>query len=186
MEVASHSAADHAGRMPATAPATDIANVARKIHTIRGQRVLLDSDLAAVYGVSTKRLNEQVRRNAERFPQDFIFQLMNQEVRASRSQNATLNVGRGRNIKYLPFAFTEHGAVMAAMVLSSPQAVQMSILIVRAFIELRAALTANAMLARKLDALERSVAVLDADSRRQFKELRTLVSSLAVPPAQEQ
>jgi hypothetical protein len=172
--------------MSATATTADVTSVARRIHEIRGQRVLLDSDLAAVYGVTTKRLNEQVRRNANRFPQDFVFQLTNQEVRRSRSQNATLNAVRGSNVKYLPLAFTEHGAVMAATVLNSPQAVQMSILIVRAFIELRALLGANAALARKLDALEKSVAVLDADSRRQFKELRTLVFSLAMPPGKEQ
>jgi ORF6N domain len=172
--------------MSATALASETAAVAQRIHTIRGQRVLLDADLAAVYGVTTKRLNEQVRRNTERFPQDFIFQLTNQEVRASRSQIATLNAGRGSNVKYLPFAFTEHGAVMAATVLNSPQAVQMSILIVRAFIELRAVQSANALLARKLNALEKSVVVLDADSKRQFKELRTLVFSLAMPPVKEQ
>lgn len=172
--------------MPGNASISEAADVTRKIHNIRGQRVLLDSDLAAVYGVTTKRLNEQVRRNAARFPQDFIFRLTIQEVKDSRSQNATLNAGRGSNVKYLPLAFTEHGAVMAATMLSSPQAVQMSIVIVRAFIELRAALSANALLARKLDALERSLVVLDADSRRQFKELRTLVFSLAIPPAKKQ
>jgi hypothetical protein len=158
--------------MPAPTPTRGIANVAHKICIVRGQCVLLDSDLAAVYGVTTKRLNQQVRRNADRFPLDFVFQLTNQEVAYSRSQNAPLNASRGSNVKYLPFAYTEHGAVMAATVLNSPQAVQMSILIVRAFIELRAAVNANAALARKLDALEKTVAVLDADSRRQFKELR--------------
>ena len=173
-------------QMPAPSPTRGIANVAYKIRIIRGQRVLLDSDLARVYGVTTKQLNQQVRRNADRFPKEFVFQLTNQEVANSRSQNATLNASRGSNVKYLPFAYTEHGAVMAATVLNSPQAVQMSILIVRAFIELRAAVSANAALARKLDALEKTVAVLDADSRRQFKELRTLVFSLALPPGKEQ
>ena len=88
--------------------------------------------------------------------------------------------------RYPPVAFTEHGAVMAATILNSPRAVQMSVYVVRAFVELRALLGANAALARKLDALEKSVVILDADSRRQFKELRTLVFSLAMPPGQEQ
>jgi len=90
---------------------------------IRGQRVLLDSQLAELYGVPTKRLNEQVRRNAERFPADFLLELSDQEVMASRSQFATLNKGRGHNLKYRPMAFTEHGAIMAATVLNSPRAV---------------------------------------------------------------
>ena len=172
--------------MPEPAAREVATSIARKIHIIRGQRVLMDTDLAAVYGVSTKRLNEQVRRNVDRFPDDFIFQLTNQELAASRSQFATLNMGRGGNIKYRPFAFTEHGAVMAATVLSSQQAVQMSILIVRAFVELRTVMAANTQMLRKLQALEKSVVVLDADSRRQFKELRTLVFSLATPPSKEQ
>jgi hypothetical protein len=137
--------------MPSSAAtaAPAIATLVRRITRVRGQRVLLDSDLAAVYGVTTKRLNEQARRNALRFPTDFIFRLTSQEVAASRSQIATMNAGRGSNVKYLPFAFTEHGAVMAATILSSPQAVQMSILIVRAFVELRLSVTATALLAGK-------------------------------------
>jgi len=108
-----------------------------KIHEIRGQRVLLDSDLAALYGVSTKRLNEQVRRNADRFPADFLLELSNQEVAALRSQFATLNTGRGTHRKYRPVAFTEHGAIMAATILNSPRAAQMSVYVVRAFVKLR-------------------------------------------------
>jgi hypothetical protein len=93
--------------------------------------------------------------------------------------------GRGGR-RFRPLPFTEHGAVMVATILNSPRAVEMSVYVVRAFVELRAVLTTNAVLARKLDVLEKSVAVLDADSRRQFKELRTLVFSLAMPPAREQ
>ena len=112
------------------------------IHAVRGQRVMLDADLAAVYGVTTKRLNEQVKRNQQRFPIDFGFQLSleeAQELQRSRSQIATLK--RGQNIKYRPYAFTEHGAIMAATVLNSPQAVQMSVFVVRAFIKMRAVLS---------------------------------------------
>ena len=90
------------------------------IHEIRGQRVMLDHDLAALYGVPTKRLNEQVRRNIARFPEDFMFRLTDAESEALRSQIATLKTGRGQHRKYLPYAFTEHGAFMAASVLNSP------------------------------------------------------------------
>src|SRR5262245_35284032 len=100
------------------------------IMLIRAQRVLLDSDLAALYGVSTKRFNEQVRRNLVRFPEDFMFQLTNQEVAGLRSQIATLKMGRGWHRKYRPYVFTEHGAIMAATVLNSTRAVQMSIYVV--------------------------------------------------------
>jgi hypothetical protein len=168
---------------PSQAPVVDLS---QRIRIIRGQRVLLDSDLASLYGVTTKRLNEQVRRNGDRFPQDFVFQLTNHEVRASRSQFATLNSGRGSNVKHLPYAFTEHGAVMAATILNSAQAAAMSVYIVRAFVRLRAMLEGNAHIARKLDMLEKSVAVLDADTKRQFKELRAVVFALASPPTQEQ
>jgi hypothetical protein len=122
---------------------------------VRGQKVILDADLAAIYGVPTKRLNEQVRRNARRFPPDFLFRLTAAEAtgwRRSRSQFATLK--RGGNIKYLPYAFSEHGAIMAANVLNSPRAVDMSVFVVRAFIKMRAALTDTRELKRKLAALE--------------------------------
>jgi hypothetical protein len=125
------------------------------ILTLRGQKVILDTDLAQIYGVSTKRLKEQVRRNSDRFPSDFLIRLTAEEleeVQRSRSQNATLK--RGANIKYLPFAFTEHGAIMAATVLNSPQAVQMSIFVVRAFVSLRQSLAGYAELKRRLDELE--------------------------------
>jgi hypothetical protein len=93
-------------------------DIVGRISVIRGQRVLLDSDLAALYGVTAKRLNEQVRRNADRFPIDFVFRLTEQEVSSLRSQFATLDTGRGKHRKFLPWAFTEHGAVMAASILS--------------------------------------------------------------------
>ena len=121
------------------------------ILTVRGQKVLLDSDLAAIYGVPTKAFNQAVKRNAERFPKDFLFQLSSEEageVVLSRSQTVTLK--RGQNIKYLPYAFTEHGALMAANVLNSPEAVKMSVHVVRAFIKQRELLAGQAEILKKL------------------------------------
>ena len=100
-----------------------VEHIAQSIMIVRAQRVLLDSDLAALYGVTTKRLNEQVRRNLGRFPEDFMFYLSDQELVGLRSQNATLKTGRGRHRKYRPRVFTEHGAIMAATVLNSERAV---------------------------------------------------------------
>ena len=160
--------------------------VSKKIFVVRGHRVLLDADLAELYGVTTSRLNEQVRRNADRFPEDFLLRLTNQEVAALRSHFAILKGGRGQHRKYPPLAFTEYGAVMAATILNSPRAAAMSVYIVRAFVRLRSMLESNAQLARKLDVLEKSVAVMDADTRRQFKELRAVVFALASPPTKEQ
>ena len=117
--------------------------ISRQILVLRGQRVLLDVDLAALYGVASKRLNEQVKRNRARFPVDFVFQLTMNELRFLRSQFATLNRGRGRHRKYAPMAFTEHGAIMAATVLNSPRAVEMSVYVVRAFVKLREVLASN-------------------------------------------
>ncbi|MBI2361985.1 MAG: ORF6N domain-containing protein, partial [Elusimicrobia bacterium] len=127
----------------------------RRIRLLRGQRVMLDSDLAEVYGVPTKRLNEQVKRNAGRFPVDFMFRLSAAEtlsLERSRSQFATLK--RGKNIKYRPCAFTEHGAVMLASVLNTPFAVKASVQVVRAFLWLRSAIAASEPLQRRLDSHE--------------------------------
>jgi len=128
--------------------------VASRIVTLRGQRVILDVDLAALYGVETKRLNELVRRNAKRFPADFMFTLDQNEWESLRSQFATLKTGRGQHRKYLPYVFTEHGAIMAATVLNSPRAVEVSIFVVRAFVQLRELLTEHKELGRRLDELE--------------------------------
>ena len=128
--------------------------VTNVILVLRGQKVLLDEDLAALYGVTTKRFNEQVRRNLERFPADFMFRLTNQEVAILRSQFATLRSAHGKHRKYLPYAFTEHGAIMAAMVLNSPHAVEMSVHVVRAFVQLRQLLASNEELAKRLDELD--------------------------------
>lgn len=126
------------------------------IVTVRGQKVILDSDLAQIYGVATKALNQAVKRNQEKFPNDFMFQLTPQEVREMWSQIVTSSP-RYRSIKYRPFAFTEHGAIMAATVLNSPQAVQMSVFVVRAFVAMRSILTDTRELARKLAKLESEV-----------------------------
>jgi hypothetical protein len=131
----------------------EIEPVESLIHLIRGQRVILDADLARVYGVPTKRLNEAVKRTHERFPSDFAFLLKPQEVASLRSQIAT-SKGRGGR-RYIPRAFTEHGAIMAANVLNSPRAVQMSVFVVRAFVKMREVLTQNGPLAEKLAELER-------------------------------
>jgi hypothetical protein len=130
-----------------------IERITGAILVLRGQRVILDRELAAIYGVTTKRLNEQVKRNAERFPEDFMFQLTAPEAELSRSQIATLN-GRGHNIKYLPHAFTEHGAIQASNVLNSPRAVAMGVYVVRAFVHLRELLSSNRELARRFAQLE--------------------------------
>jgi hypothetical protein len=126
------------------------------------------------------------RARIDRFPDDFLLRLTNQEVASLRSHFAILKAGRGQHRKYPPLAFTEHGAVMAATILSSPRAAAMSVYIVRAFVRLRSMLETNAQLARKLDALEKSFAVMDADTKRQFKELRAVVFALASPPAKVQ
>lgn len=148
-----------------------MAAVESRIHTIRGQRVILDSDLAQIYGVTTKRLNEQVRRNTDRFPTDFVFRLTLREAANLRSQFATSSLQPSDNeavklersqfltsshggLRYHSYAFTEHGAIMAANVLSSPQAIQMSVFVVRAFVRMRQILSAPHDLAQKLAELE--------------------------------
>jgi hypothetical protein len=178
-------AADDAQGMSEPPAASTSPPPVRILH-IRGQRVLLDSQLAELYGVPTKRLNEQVRRNIQRFPADFLFELSNQELADSRSQIATLNKGRGHNLKYRPMAFTEHGAIMAATVLNSPRATQMSIYVVRAFVKLREVLASNSVLAKRLESLERSVAALDADTRKQFDQVYEAILGLMSPATKKQ
>jgi len=146
-------------------PATyEVTPVEPLIVTVRGQKVMLDCDLARIYGVPTKRLNEQVKRNAVRFPADFAFQLTPENVAGLRSQSATSNetgirprlaTGPRGGRRYLPYAFTEHGAIMAATVLNSPQAVTMSVFVVRAFVRMRSMLLDQADLAGKLGELEK-------------------------------
>jgi ORF6N domain len=132
--------------------------IVQTIRVLRGQKVLLDMDLALLYGVETRRLNEQVRRNRERFPDDFMFQLTAGEFGNLKSQFATSSWGGRRK---LPFAFTEHGAIMAATVLNSVRAIEMSIYVVRVFVQLRELLASNKGLAAKLDELEHRIGAHD-------------------------
>ena len=136
---------------------------------------MLDADLAELYGVPTKRLNEAVHRNAERFPEDFMFQLSREEAESLRSQIATLKTGRGQHRKFLPYAFTEQGVAMLSGVLSSPRAVQVNIAIMRAFVQMRRMLVSHEELARKVDALERRY-----DSR--FRIVFDAIRALMEPP----
>jgi ORF6N domain len=131
-----------------------IEEIEDKIFIVRGQRVMLDSDLAEVYQVATKVLNQSVKRNVHRFPPDFMFQLSDAEADSLRSQLVTSNVKRGGR-RYLPYVFTEHGAVMLATVLNSPTAVEASIVVVRAFVKMRAMLALHEDLAARVEELEK-------------------------------
>jgi hypothetical protein len=146
--------------------------VERLILLIRGHKVILDTDLAVLYGVTTKRLNEQVRRNRSRFPADFMFQLSSEEVEFLRSQVATSKRGRGGR-RYAPYVFTEQGVAMLSTVLNSERAIQVNIEIMRAFVRLRQILASNAQLARKLDSLEKRY---DAQFQVVFDAIRQLMT----------
>lgn len=143
-----------------------------RILEIRGQRVLLDSDLADLYEVDTKRLNEQVKRNADRFPTDFMFQLSPDEFSNLKSQIATSSWGGRRKI---PYAFTEHGAIMAASVLNSKRAVEMSVYVVRAFVQLRDLLSSQKVLAEQVAKLERRISHHDNSLAEIIDALRSLM-----------
>jgi len=157
-----------------------LAEIERRIYYIRGQKVMLDKDLAEIYGVSTKRLNEQVRRNAERFPVDFMFQLTPTETDSLRSQIATSKPGRGGR-RYLPYVFTEHGAIMSAMMLNSERAVHASIYVVRAFVRLRDMLNTHKELAGKFAELERKLQSHD----RQIISIIEAIRQLMSPPEKD-
>ncbi len=148
--------------------------IERAILLIRGHKVIVDQDLANFYGVTTKRLNEQVKRNSDRFPEDFMFRLSPQEFRNLKSQFATSSSDWGGR-RSLPFVFTEHGAIMAASVLNSPKAIEMSILVVRAFVKLRHILATHQQLAAKLSELERKVSGHGQSIRAIFDAIRQLM-----------
>jgi ORF6N domain-containing protein len=156
-----------------------ISDAAAEVLVLRGQRVMLDSTLANLYGVATRRLNEQVRRNRHRFPDDFLFELTRLEFENLKSQNATSSWG-GRRKR--PLAFTEHGAIMAATILNSRRAIDMSVYVVRVFVRLREHLASNRGLARKLAALERSLMALDLNTQRQFSEVYEAIRALMTSP----
>jgi hypothetical protein len=165
--------------------------ITQRIVILRGQKVLLDSDLAALYDVPTKRFNEQVKRNPERFPEDFMFQLTQEEFDFLRSQFATSNTGRGGR-RYLPYAFTEHGAIMAATILNSPRATQVSVYVVRAFVTLREMIASNRELAQRLDELESKADLMDVkhdtfarNTRLQLKQVFDAIRELMTEPAPE-
>ncbi|MBI5475611.1 MAG: ORF6N domain-containing protein [Ignavibacteriales bacterium] len=149
--------------------------IEKRILLFRGQKVMLDEHLAGLYGVSTKRLNEQVRRNIKRFPPDFMFQLAQEEYNTLRSHFATLKAGRGRHRKYLPYVFSEQGVAMLSSVLNSDKAIQVNIEIMRAFVRLREILATHKDLARKLDEMEKKY---DA----QFKIVFEAIHQLMLPP----
>lgn len=166
--------------MPDLTPENDarlvpVEAIERRICWLRGEKVILGSDLAELYGVATKVLNQAVRRNSKRFPEDFMFQLSNEEFEHLRSQSVTSSWG-GR--RYPPYAFTEHGALMAANILRSERAVEVSVQVVRAFVRLRAWLASNAELARKLEELE-------ARYDDQFSQVFAAIRSLMTPPEEE-
>lgn len=169
------------------------------ILNVRGQKVILDSDLARIYGVTTKRLNEAVKRNPKRFPQDFMFRLTPQDVETMWSQFATTSANaeptgaeaipsnwsqfvtssqKRRRLGFLPYAFTEHGAIMAAAVLNSPQAVQMSLFVVRAFVKMRDVLVGHRDLARKIEDLEKKY---DGQFQVVFEAIRHLMTTPEAP-----
>jgi hypothetical protein len=150
-----------------------------KIRLIRGVRVILDTDLAELYGVTAKRLNEQVKRNARRFPDDFMFQLSAEELANLRSQIVTSSSSHGGR-RYLPYVFTEHGAIMAASILNSERADEMSLFVVRAFIRMREALAANQQIIAKLSELESRVEGHDSDIQELIEAIRELMEP---PPA---
>ncbi|MGH9651331.1 MAG: ORF6N domain-containing protein [Terriglobales bacterium] len=170
------------------------------ILTVRSQRVILDCDLAAIYGVTTKALNQAVRRNTGRFPADFVFRLTLQEVTDLKSQIVTSNTGlaRGetgmwsqnvttskpqrRRLSNLPWAFTEHGAVMAANFLRSPRAVEMSVYVVRAFIMQREALATNATILKRLAEIDRTLLEHDSALQILWKRLQSLLTPPPVKP----
>lgn len=148
--------------------------IERKIYIIRGERVMLDSDLAEIYGIKTFNFNKAVKRNMNRFPADFMFQLTAEENEALKFQSGISKTGRGGR-RYLPYVFTEHGAIMAANILNSDTAVEASVQVVRAFVKLRQMLASNAELAKKVEALEKKY---DA----QFKVVFDAIKKLMLPP----
>jgi hypothetical protein len=164
------------------------------IRTIRGQKVILDFDLARIFGVPTFRFNEAVKRNRERFPSDFLFQLTAEEAKSLRSQFATLKQAgnpsqiamgsqKHRDPRFLPYAFTENGAIMAANVLNSPEAVRMSVFVVRAFVKMRDLLGGTKELARQLADLEKKLtARLDVHESVIVDVLRRVMEILDPPP----
>lgn len=152
-----------------------IERIEKAIFLIRGQKVMLDRELASLYEVSTRVFNQAVKRHRDRFPADFMFQLTMEEAQALRSRSQSVILKRGQNIKYRPYAFTEHGILMLSSVLNSERAVQVNIEIMRTFVRLRRMLGSNAELARKLEEMERKY-------DHQFKVVFDAIRQLMTPP----
>ncbi|MDA1275343.1 MAG: ORF6N domain-containing protein [Verrucomicrobia bacterium] len=164
-------------------PAFKITSIEARIHLVRGHKVILDRDLAELYGVSTRALNQAIKRNSQRFPDEFVFRLTEDEANSLRSQIVILNAPegsprRGKHLKYLPFAFTEHGALMAANVLRSSRAIQMSVLIVQTFVRLQRMVVSVDALSRKVEELERAT----HENRDQIKQIVVAIRQLMTPP----
>lgn len=157
----------------------NITTIERRILLIRGEKVIIDADLATFYGVTTKRLNEQVKRNRDRFPEDFMFQLTGSE-KSELVANCD-HLTRLKFAKALPYAFTEHGAIMAASVLNSKRAVEVSLFVVRAFVKLRRVLSEHHTLARRLDELERKLADHDTQILAVVQAIQALLGPAPVP-----
>lgn len=175
------------GKVVVTPAPTPLAQIESRILLIRGQKVMIDSDLAALYGVPTKALNQAVRRNVQRFPQDFMFTLTAQE-KAEVVTNCD-HLAKLKFSKTLPFAFTEHGAIQAANVLNSEQAVEMGVYVVRAFVRLREMIVTNGELVRRLDELEQTTEALALrhdtlanNTRAQLKQVFDAIRELMEPP----
>ena len=161
-------------------PRAHVEDVGRRILTIRDQKLIFDADLASLYGVRTKRLNQQVRRNSERFPEDFIFQLTVEE-----KAEVVANCDHLSNLKFspaLPLAFTEHGTIMAASVLNTQKAIEASIFVVRAFVRLREILATHRQLARKLKELEARLGEHDEQIQVIFEAIQQLMTPPDTPP----
>ena len=154
--------------------------IEEKIYLIRGQRVMIDSDLAEFYQVETRVLNQAVKRNLHRFPEDFMFQLNEDEMKSLTSQIVMSNEGRGGR-RSMPYVFTGHGAVMLASVLNSPKAIEASIQVVKAFVRLRAILTEHKELAKKIEILEKKFAVNDGNIKKVFVYLNEIFKRLPQP-----
>ncbi len=177
-----------------------VQQIAQSIHLLRGQKVMLDFDLAALYGVATKVLNQAVKRNQDRFPEDFMFRLTDDEIehsifqfgtsrspyarKANRSRSQTVTLKRGQNVKYRPYAFTEQGVAMLSSVLRSERAVKVNIAIMRAFVKLRETLETNRELARKFAELEKRVGKHDEEIDGIIEAIRQLMAA-PIKPARE-
>jgi hypothetical protein len=155
------------------------------IHIIRGRRVVLDSDLAALYGISVDRLVAQVRLNHNRFPSDFLIHLDSRDVASLKSQPAIPGTGRGRPRTTPALAFTAQGAIMAAMIVKSAHAAQLAVFVIRAFVAMRAAADSQSRVAAELTAMKQSVAALDADTRRKFERIYDAMLRLIGPPTSQ-